>query len=265
MIIDPFFILAPPRSFTSVVCAMIGQHPQIYGLPETHLFGVDTMSEWWGSCAQATFLMSHGLLRSVAQIILGEQTETSVRRAEGWLRRRSHCTTGMILELLAERVYPRMLVDKSPNVVYSIDSMQRIARLFSQSRFLHLVRHPRGYSASVLTFLEERAGEGPLPSTHWLMHLAKFPDSSIQENDLSPIAPCLDPQHSWYWLNTNICQFLETVPEGQKLWVRGEDVLREPDSMLRQIAGWLGLRTDEAAIEEMKHPERSPFAKLWST
>ena len=33
----PVFVLAPVRSFTSVVCAMIGQHPQMYGLPETNL------------------------------------------------------------------------------------------------------------------------------------------------------------------------------------------------------------------------------------
>ena len=32
---EPLFILAPPRSFTSVVCAMIGNHPQMLGLPET--------------------------------------------------------------------------------------------------------------------------------------------------------------------------------------------------------------------------------------
>ena len=70
----------------------------------------------------------------------------------------------------------------------------------------------------------------------------------------------IDPQYAWYDINMNICQFLETVPEQQKFTVRGEDVLREPDRTLRQIVGWLGLRTDDAAIEEMKHPERSPFA-----
>src|SRR5260221_9464285 len=31
---DPVFILALPRSFSSVVCGMLGQHPQMYGLPE---------------------------------------------------------------------------------------------------------------------------------------------------------------------------------------------------------------------------------------
>jgi hypothetical protein len=31
---DLVFLLAPPRSFTTVVSSMLGQHPQLYGLPE---------------------------------------------------------------------------------------------------------------------------------------------------------------------------------------------------------------------------------------
>jgi hypothetical protein len=58
----------------------------------------------------------------------------------------------------------------------------------------------------------------------------------------------------------NICKFLESVPVEQKLRVRGEDILKDPDNELREIAAWLGLRTDPVAIEEMKHPERSPYA-----
>ena len=36
--------------------------------------------------------------------------------------------------------------------------------------------------------------------------------------------------------------------------------MTNPDLHLRKIAGWLGLRTDDAAINEMRHPERSPYA-----
>jgi hypothetical protein len=35
-----------------------------------------------------------------------------------------------------------------------------------------------------------------------------------------------------------------------------------PDLYLAEVVEWLGLRTDEQAIEEMKHPERSPFASV---
>jgi hypothetical protein len=238
----PLFILAPPRSFTSIVCAMLGQHPQMYGLPETHLFSAETIAEREKLCTQAVFNMRHGLLRAVAQIIFGEQTEASVHKAEGWLRCRFHCTTGMILELLAERVYPLVLVDKSPGTSRRLQFMERAYSMFPHARFLHLLRHPRGQCRSIAKVMARRAkrlqGRQPRQTQ----------------------ATTIDPQRSWYNINMNICWFLEMVPEEQKLWVRGEDVLHEPDRVLHQIAGWLGLRTDNEAIEEMKHSERSPFA-----
>jgi hypothetical protein len=37
-------------------------------------------------------------------------------------------------------------------------------------------------------------------------------------------------------------------------------LLGNPDQVLSRIAGWMGLRTDVDALEEMKHPDRSPYA-----
>lgn len=48
--LEPLFILAPPRSFTSVVCAMIGQHPDMCGLPEVNLAIAGRMDVWTGLC-----------------------------------------------------------------------------------------------------------------------------------------------------------------------------------------------------------------------
>ena len=42
---QPLFILALPRSYTSLIAGMLGQHPQAYGLPELNLFTVDRLIE----------------------------------------------------------------------------------------------------------------------------------------------------------------------------------------------------------------------------
>ena len=89
---DPVFVLAAPRSMSSVATAMLGQHPQLYGLPETHLFGVETVAEWCDACSRATFKMSDGLLRAVAEIVYGEQTEATIALATSWLRQRAIST-----------------------------------------------------------------------------------------------------------------------------------------------------------------------------
>lgn len=252
--IEPLFILALPRSFTSLIGTMLGQHPQAHGLPETHLLHEATMAAWWRRGEQAGFQMMDGLLRAVAQLCFGGQTETTVRAAAGWLRRRAHLDTGFVMEALAEQAGPRALVDKSPSTVYHVSSMRRAQECFPHARFLHLVRHPRDHGESVLKYSSFCAQGGLVPE--WLSVLASFPTPLQERSDPEPI----DPQRGWYALNMNICQFLDTVPWERQLHIRSEDVLANPETTLRCVAGWLGWRTDAAAIEEMMHPERSPYA-----
>jgi hypothetical protein len=254
-------LLAPPRSFTTILSAMLGQHPQMYGLPEVHLFVARTMEEWWNLCSKATFNMDHGLLRVVAQLIFGDQTEYTVKQAMGWLRRRAHCSTAEIVETLAQQVDPRILVDKSPSVVYRPEFLRHIFEMFPQARFIHLLRHPRGHGESVMKYLRARHQMGAVPATHWLLQLAGYPSLSVVEDDVIEPSSDLDPQRAWYVLNMNICNFLSSVPAHQQIQIRGEDALANPDQELVRIACWLGLRVDEEAVREMKHPERSPYAR----
>jgi hypothetical protein len=254
----PLFILAPPRSFTSIACAMLGQHPQLYGLPETHLFCEETVSARAARVARATYPMGHGLLRAVAQLYFGAQNEATVRLAQQWLRRRSDVTTDFIFKVLADRAFPRILVDKSPSTVNSLEVLQRTHSKFPGARFVHLLRHPRGHGESVVRYIDERRKHGPIPPTHWLL---KISQASEQAHD-GPEGPVLDPQIGWYARHTTICDFLSTIPSEAQMRVRGEDLLAEPDRMLREIASWMGLRADAPAIGAMKHPERSPYAFL---
>jgi len=266
---DPIIILAAPRSYSSVVAAMLGQHPQLYGLPEMELFSAGTMTEWWRLCelrqganawaSHANYPRAHGAIRAVAELFFGGQTEETVRLAIGWLWRRSHFTTGLLLEELAKRIQPRILVEKSTSNVYRIGYMQRADQMFPEARFIHLIRHPRGQGESVVRFIEAReTTRGPLSRSNWVYQLGS--DRGRERNGEKETA--LDPQRSWLTLNRNICAFLKNMPADRKMEVRGEDLLRKPATVLKQIVGWLGLRTDRKAILAMKHPERSPFARF---
>ena len=264
----PVFILAPPRCFTSVVCAMLGQHPQIYAFPETILFTVETVAELWGGNLQGPLRLRHGLKRAVAQLYFGEQTDASVVEARGWLRRRASLTTGSLFELLAEKVFPCVPLEKSPPVVFRTASMRRMLSMFPSARFIHLTRHPRGHGESNMRFARARAEAGTLPP-HWIYCPADYPQSAARKakaqreegaEAAAENAKVLDPQFGWIVHNMNICNFLESVPDAQKLRVRGEDLLNDPQQHLRNIVEWLGLRTDDEAVESMNHPERWPYA-----
>jgi hypothetical protein len=234
----PLLILASPRSFTSVICAALGQHPQMYGFPELHLFAPDTLAGRERFQGGSKFNIDHGLLRVLAELFFGGQTEDNVRRAARWLLRRAGFSPGYIIRQIATKVAPRILVEKSPSTGRAIEYLERAAQMFPCAQFIHLVRNPRGHGQSVLKFLREREKEECVPATHWMRH----------------------PKDFWFLVNRNICRFLDSIPPGQQMRLRGKDILTEPDAHLRKIAEWLGLRTDDAAIEDVKHPERSAYA-----
>ena len=251
---QPLFILAPPRSFTSVVCGVIGQHPDILGMPELNMFQAETMDEFWrGRQADGTprspfwRLMRHdGILRAVAQLYGGEQTMDTVDLARRWITSRSELSTGDAYTELCEKVSPRILLDKSPAYARRRDYLDRIVEHFPDAKFIHLTRHPRGQCESVL-----KADGGKLIA---------FFMGGIEESSDGQVF--IDPQDNWRDSHRTILEFLTTLPRENWMRIIGEDFMTDIDAGAREVAAWLNLDTSPAAIDAMKHPEDSPFACL---
>lgn len=254
---EPLFLLAPPLTFSWTICAMLGEHRQMFGLPELHLFSSDTVGGWLDISSRENYQMDHGLVRVVADLYFGGQTDHSVARARGWLRRRAHFTTGFLFELLAERLKPLVLVEKSPSVIYRPEFMQRILSMIPGARFLHLLSHPATYCDAVTEALRELSARQTIDPGHWVLQLTSFPRYPPGE---LPGTPVRDPQLSWLALHKGIAEFLASVPAPQKRIVRGEDLLSGSNEGLLEVTSWLGLRSDGDTCEEMRHPERSRFA-----
>jgi hypothetical protein len=254
---DAVFVLSLPRSFSSLVSTMIGQHPQLYGLPETHLLTEETVAAFLRRCQLETFDMADGVLRAIAELGFHGQSDDEIAKARGWLRRRQTWSTGMVFETIAHWAAPRLLVDKSPTMCYDDDYLTRAAQMFPRARFLHLVRHPRAYADSVLRMMADIDTYGPTPK--WLRVLASSPYVPKFPPGTSEFGP-YDPQAGWLVLNERLVSFLDGLPADRSLFVRGEDVLADPVTALTGVARWLGLRTDADAIDQMTHPERSPYA-----
>ncbi|MFA4915461.1 MAG: sulfotransferase [Syntrophales bacterium] len=241
----PLFLLAPPRSYTSVINAMIGQHPQMFGLPELNMFNVDKVRDLWGRVSEEIGGDSnrrHGLLRSVAQIYGGEQTSATIVMAEHWAAARQDLSTGDVFQELAAKIDPLIAVEKSPAYTVSTGRLMRIYRTFPNAHFIHLVRHPIPQGKSVLNL-----NNGIFA---YFVNSFDFVDDRV----------IVDPQIAWHDININILNFLYMVPKEQQLRIRGEEFMEHPRRHLADICRWLRIRDDDKAIEEMMHPERSPFA-----
>jgi Sulfotransferase family len=242
----PLFLLAPPRSYTSLVNAMLGQHPQAFGLPELCLFNVETLVDLWtgvqGENAERGAMARHGLLRAVAEIFGGEQSSATVNMAVAWASARENWSTGRVFQDIVARIDPLVAVEKSPSYAISAVRMRGLLKAFPDARFLHLVRHPVAQSKSVMAI-----NEGAF-------------NMKVNAFEIGEDYAMMEPQIAWHDVNLNILDFLDEVPPAQQMRMRGEDIMADPHRQLAAIARWAGLRDDEDAVEEMMHPERSPFA-----
>lgn len=247
---EPLFILAPPRSFTSLVNAVLGQHSQLYGLPELNLFMAGTMAEFWSGQSKdgkkkSSFwpVMRHGLLRTVAHLYSGEQTVDSISLAYRWIMVRRKKSTAEVYRELCDKIAPLLPVEKSPAYIAKPEYLHRIAGAFPRARYIHLLRHPRGQCNSVL---DTKGGRQMLMMA-----------GSI---DITDDQVVVDPQIAWHDGNVQIMNFLADIPETRWLRLRGEDLIANIDEELARICSWLGLSTEERDLEAMRHPEDSPFA-----
>ena len=256
--VQPVFLLATPRSHSALVAAMIGQHPEMFSLPETHLFNAPTAAKWFKMCETATFHMADGLLRTVAELFYGDQTDETILAAEGWLRRRSQYSTGLLFEEFVLKLRDQMVLESSSTLISRPAALRRIIHNFPLARFIHLTQHPRAFGDRLMTSIEDAAKQGPVP--FWLLNLASFPSPSASDDGTPHQSPGFDPQRAWYELNSNAKEFLDTLPTNQKKTLRIEDLFADARAVLRGVVGWLGLRTDEEVVEAMMYPERSRFA-----
>lgn len=240
----PLFILGSPRSFTSLICAMLGQNPDAYGVPELNLFIQDDLKTLIEELCGYRQIQLHGLLRTVSHLYSGEQTLRSMEMARRWMFTRLERGTDEIYRELCVKVAPLRIIDKSP--VYSLrpEYLERIYKAFPDACFLHLVRHPRTQGESIMNVAKG---------------LMAILSNSI---DYTTETPTIDPQISWYSMQKNIVEFLEKVPRHQKMQMHGEIVLNDREASLINICQWLGMSHDEDAIKAMMHPEESPFACL---
>jgi hypothetical protein len=238
---DLLIILTPPRSFSSVVSTMIGEHPELYGFPELHLFSAEYVEELVQHKMKGGKAGPPGLIRTLAQEHDGLQSTKTILKATDWFLERRNWTTKKLMEYLLDLVSPRMGVEKSPQTTKKMRYIERTQQWFPNAYYLHLTRHPVSARNSIQEFLGHKASKN------------KDKKSTLRNS-------FADGFFAWYHMHTNIINFTDTLPVGQVMRIKGEDLLSEPDIYLPQIAQWLGLRTDSEAIEAMKHPENSPYA-----
>ena len=233
---------------------MVGQHPELYGLPEVNLFGADNLGGL-GRWLRIRPNLRHGLLRAVAELALGEQTPSSISAAEEWLDKQADLPTATLYHSLAEWSAPRRLVDKSPLYVIDNQALARTRQAFPDACYLHLMRHPISTCESVYKLRSEvKQRVDALDLDERFRQYVDRRANLLTRFD--------DPESLWLDPHLRILEFLEGIPESRQRRIRGEELIAAPIEHLTEITEWLGIRSDAEALAAMQHPEESPFARI---
>ncbi len=231
-------ILTCMRSYSSLISGMLGQHSGMYTLPEINPFVGDSVEEMIAVFKLVRPRSLDGLYRMVAELEYGRQNYDTINQARAFLDEHGTWTPAQLLDYAAAKVAPKIIIEKSPSTSVVAHAIQRALHFCPQAYFLHLYRHPVATTASIARITDFGKAKGLRRS------LVK------------------DPELSWYATNTAILDAARQIPPGQFISVRGEDILTDPDRYFRQIGAWLGLRTTARDLDEMRHPERSPYARF---
>ncbi len=210
------FVLAPPRSGTTLLRVLLGGHPRLFAPPELELLGFDTLAERRRAYAGRDSFWLQGAVRAVMESVLctAEEAERLLEECE-----REGMTTRRFYGYLQEWLGERTLVDKTPSYALEPAVLARAEAIFEEPFYIHLLRHPRGM---IRSFEEARLDQ--------IFFRREHPFSRRQLAELI-----------WVASHENIGGLLARVPQERQWQVRFEDLVRDPEGTLKGLAGALGL------------------------
>jgi thioesterase domain-containing protein len=227
------FVLSPPRSGSTLLRVMLGGHPSLFAPPELELLGFDSMAERRDAFPGRDAFRLEGLLRAVMEARrCGPEEAREV--VEGF--EREGLSTRAMYGRLQEWIGGRTLVDKTPTYAWDPEALRRAEAGFDGARYVHLVRHPLGM---VKSFEEARIDQIFFHEDHpW----------SRRE-----VAEAL-----WALAQKNTLDFLAGIPAERRHTVMFEDLLRDPERVLRGLCAFLAIDYHPAMAE----PYRQSSARM---
>ncbi|HEX3552498.1 MAG TPA: amino acid adenylation domain-containing protein, partial [Thermoanaerobaculia bacterium] len=217
-------VLSPPRSGSTLLRVMLGGHPELFAPPELELLSFKTLRERSAAFSGRDSFWLEGVIRAVMEIrgCGAEEARELLAAFE-----REDMTTAELYGRMQDWLGRRTLVDKTPSYALDPATLRRAEETFEEPLYIHLIRHPGGMIGS---FVEAKLDQIFFRREH-----------NFSRRELAELI--------WLASHRNIGSFLQGIPAGRQHQVRFEDLLREPETVLRGICGFLGLDYDPAMAE----------------
>ncbi|MEA2601550.1 MAG: hypothetical protein QOF89_2542, partial [Acidobacteriota bacterium] len=210
------FLLSPPRSGSTLLRVMLGGHPLLFAPPELELLGFATLTERRAAFPGRDSFWLEGAIRALMEIRRCGPDEARAQM-EGF--EEEGLSTAELYGRLQEWLGDRRLVDKTPSYALDPEVLRRAEEVFAEPFYIHLIRHPYGM---IHSFEEAKLDQLFFRREH-----------SFQRRELAEVI--------WLVSHQNVADFLATVPARRQHWVRYEDLVADPEGVLRGLCAALGI------------------------
>jgi acyl transferase domain-containing protein len=211
------FLLSAPRSGSTLLRLMLSAHPRLFCPPELFLLDHESMRGW--DADPFSELYRDGLVRAF-MVLRGAGHAQAAELVRDLVVR--DAPVAEVYRLLQREGH--LLVDKTPSYAMSGATLARAERLFDAPRYVFLVRHPH---AAIESFVRNRIDR-------------------VRRVDGDSYAL---GEENWARTYGNLAELGAAVgPERFRL-VRFEDLLRDPEGVLRGLCALLGVPFDAAVLD----------------
>ena len=225
------FILAPPRSGTTLLRVMLAGHPRLFAPPELELLSFNTLAERRAAFTGKDSFWLEGTVRAIMELkdCDADEAQQIMRSME-----ERGLTTKECYRQLQSWLGERLLVDKTPSYALDQTVLERAEVDFENALYIHLLRHPAGM---IRSFEEAKLDQIFFRYEH-----------NWSRRQLAEVI--------WTLSHQNIVEFLERVPRERQHRVKFEDLLREPQQEIESLCRFLGLSFDADMLQPYKDRER---------
>ncbi len=204
------FILAPPRSGTTLLRVMLAGHPALFAANELQLLGFNTLAEREKAYQGKYSLWAEGLIRAVMELKNCDPEEARLIIRQ--FTEAGYSTRQMFAELQSW-LDGRLLVDKSPSYALDPQALQKAECDFEGALYIHLLRHPYAMIRSFERMHLDQA-----------MYLHPHPYTGSQLAELI-----------WAHSHQTIASFLESISVQRQFRLKYEELVTQPEAVMRQL------------------------------
>lgn len=215
------FILGCSRSGTTLLRSMLMGHPDVWAGPELQLLQFESMRSRERLLIDTPQI---GMVIGLTQNIAAMKNWSIMRALQFVSRVTSRDASILEVYALLHKSNPKtLLVDKSPSLVASLNTLTRAESLFKTPYYIYITRHPMATVESLM----------------------RMSSTTFESCPTSAIA-----QTRWLRDNKNAIHHLDSIPRDRKRKIRFEDLVRDPKNVLTDICEMLQI----SYFPEMANP-----------